>query len=258
MLLAGDDLRQLLDRATLQYPIGYRNANAAFFLVASLPAVGLAASSGFDWRLRGVSLATATLCMQLGALGQSRGSILGAAAVLAVYLVANRDRARAVGWLALAVVPALVVIPALTDLYSVVDERSPEATLDAVREAGRAVALGTALSLSLGLAVAFAERRRPLSAATLRRANKAVAAGAAGAAVIGLAGFVLITGDPADWIGDRVDEFLTQSSPEGTQGSSRFQFNAGTERDDLGGSHWTTRATPRCSGRAPEASTTAT
>ncbi len=136
-------------------------------------------------------------------------------------------------WLALAVIPALVVIPALTDLYSVVSERSPEATLDAVREAGRAVALGAGLSLALGLAAAFFEHRRPLPAATIRRANRAVAGGAAVAAVVGLTGFVVVTGDPAGWIGDRFDEFLTQSSPEGTQGSSRFQFNAGTERDDL-------------------------
>jgi hypothetical protein len=233
MLLAGDDLSRLLDRATLQYPIGYRNANAAFFLVASLPAVGLATSPGFDWRLRGVALAAATLCIQLGALGQSRGSILGVAAVLAVYVIVNRDRARAVGWLALALIPALIVIPGLTGLYSAVDERSATATLEAMREAGRLVVLGTVLSLAVGLAAAFLEQLRPPSVAVIKRANRAVAIGAAIAAAVSLAGFVVATGDPAEWVGDRADEFLTQSSPESTKGSSRFQFNAGTERDDL-------------------------
>jgi hypothetical protein len=233
LILTGDDLRQLLDRGTLQYPLGYRNANAAFFLIASLPAVGLAASRALDWRLRGLALATATLCLQLGALGQSRGSILGVGAVLVVFVVAHRDRARAVGWLALAVVPALVVVPALTDLYSVIDQRDDAATLGALRDAGRMVTLGFVLSLALGLAAAFAERRRPISDETLRRANRVVAVAAAVVAVTGLAGFAAVTGDPIGWVGDRADEFLTQGSPEGTQGSSRFQLNAGTERDDL-------------------------
>jgi O-Antigen ligase len=232
-ILAGDNPRELLDEGTLQYPFGYRNANAAFFLIAAWPAVGLAASRGLDWRLRGLALATATLCFQLAALGQSRGSVLGVAAALIVYLLVSDDRARGVGWLLLAVIPALVVVPALTDLYQAVDEVGSQDALPELRAAGRTVIGGSALALLLGLGAALLERRYPPSPALLRRANRGVAVAAALIAAAGVAGFVVTTGNPAGWIGDRADEFLTQGSPQGGAGSSRFGFNAGTERDDL-------------------------
>ena len=45
VLLSSDDPRDLLESydGTLEYPIGYRNANAAFFAVVLFPAIGLAA-----------------------------------------------------------------------------------------------------------------------------------------------------------------------------------------------------------------------
>lgn len=232
VILTGDDIRQILVQGTLQYPLGYRNANAAFFLIAAWPAVGLAASRRLDWRARGLALATATLCFQLAALAQSRGSVLGAAAALIVYLVISDDRARGVGWLLLAVLPALLVVPALTDLYRTVGDVGPDGAVPELRAAGRAVILGSALAFVLGLGAALLERRHPPSPSLLRRANRGVAAAAALIAVAGLAGFVVVTGDPAGWIGDRADEFLTQGSPQ-SAGSSRFRVDAGTERDDL-------------------------
>ena len=52
---------------------------------------------------------------------------------------------------------------------------------------------------------------------------------------------------------------LTQGSPEGTQGSSRFRRQRGHRtRRPLAGRAGRRRATPRCSGRAAEASSTAT
>ena len=232
VILTGDEVREILDQGTLQYPLGYRNANAAFFLIAAWPAVGLAASQRLDWRARGLALATATLCFQLAALAQSRGSALGAAVALIVYLVVSDDRARGVGWLLLAVLPALLVVPALTDLYRTVGDVGPEGALPELRAAGRAVIWGSALALVLGVGAALLERRYPPSPSLLRRANRGVAAAAALIAAVSVAGFVVVTGDPAGWIGDRADEFLTQSSPE-SAGSSRFGFDAGTERDDL-------------------------
>ncbi len=141
---------------------------------------------------------------------------------------------------------------------SVVGERSPEATLDAVREAGRAVALGAGLSLALGLAAAFFEHRRPLPAATIRRANRAVAAGAP---------------PSRRWSAWQVSwsspETRRAGSATGSTSSSRraapkarrdragFSSTPGPNATTFGGSRWTTRARPRCSVRGPEASTTA-
>ena len=60
---------------TLDYPLGYRNANAAFFAIAMFPALGLASDRDLDWRLRALALGTATLCIDLFLLSQSRASI---------------------------------------------------------------------------------------------------------------------------------------------------------------------------------------
>lgn len=232
-MLTGDDQRQLLDGGTLEYPIGYRNANAAFFLIAFWPAVGLAATRALSWPLRALSLGVATLCLQLGALSQSRASIIAGGVALVVYLVASRDRARAVGWLVLAVVPAFVVLPALTDLYDAARDLGGSQTLSELHSAGRAVALGAGISIALGAMTALLERRFPASETTLRRANRAVALGAVGVAVAGVAGFVVATGDPVEWIGDRAEEFQTRGTPSDERGSTRFGFNAGSERDDF-------------------------
>ena len=65
-LITADMPRDLLEiDGTLDYPLGYRNANAAFFAIALFPAVGLAADRELDWRLRGLALGTATLCIDL-------------------------------------------------------------------------------------------------------------------------------------------------------------------------------------------------
>ena len=61
--------------ATLRYPLGYRNAEAAFFLMALLPTIVLATSRELDGRLRGVLLGSATLMIELAVLAQSRASV---------------------------------------------------------------------------------------------------------------------------------------------------------------------------------------
>jgi O-Antigen ligase len=228
-LLTGDDYGRYVDEGTLQFPIGYRNANAAFFLIALWPAVALAASRELDWRIRGIALGAASLCLALGMLSQSRGSMIAGAGALAVFVIASRDRARAVAWLLLAVAPALLVIPALADLYQAADSGGTAE----LRAAGRAAAGGAALAVLIGGAAAWLEGRRPPADATLARANRAVGVGAVALVLVGAIAFTVGTGDPVGWVDDRLDEFLTQSSPGAEGASSRFGVNAGSERDDL-------------------------
>ena len=231
-MLTTEDVRIVLDEGTLQHPIGYRNANAAFFLIAAWPAVGLAASPRLAWWLRGLALGTAALCFQLGALGQSRASIIAVAAALAVYLVVSRERARTMLWLALAVGPALLVIPALTDLYDAAQELGRAAILAELDDTARAVATGTLVAAALGAMVALGGRMMTPSETAWRYANRAIVAGAVAVVIAGAVVFVAATGDPIGWIEDRAEEFQTQSSP-GAGDGTRFGFNAGTERDDL-------------------------
>ena len=151
-LLTGDDVgRYLDDEGTLEFPLGYRNANAAFFAIALWPALGLASHRASAWPVRAAALATATLCLELAMLSQSRGSLAGGAAALCVYLLFSEDRARRMGWLALAVLPALLILPALIDLYRAANADAPlHSALGELRGAGRAVALTCAGSLAIG------------------------------------------------------------------------------------------------------------
>jgi tetratricopeptide (TPR) repeat protein len=232
VLLTGEDFGRYIDRGTLQFPLGYRNANAAFFLIAMLPAAMLATARALDWRIRGVALATATLCLELAMLSQSRASVVAAGVGLAVLLIASRERARTAGWLLLAILPAIVVVPAVSDLFATGDAESYTGTAE-LRTAGRAALGGFLISLVVGAAAAFAGRRVTPSEERQRRANKAVGLGAAGAVLAAIAVFVVATGDPAGWFEDRVDEFLTQGTPEAGGAQSRFEVNAGSERDDF-------------------------
>ena len=231
-LLTGDEYALYVDAGTLQFPLGYRNANAAFFLIALFPAVTLAATRELDWRLRALALAVATLCLQLAMLSQSRGSMIGAALALVVYLVASRERARAVGWLGLAVLPALLVIPALTDLYATAELEEYAGTTE-LRAAGRTVLAGSALALVLGAIAALVGARITPRSTRATLANRAVGAGAILLVVLGAVAFTVATGDPRGWVDERLDEFFTQRSPDSDAGSSRFGANAGSERDDL-------------------------
>src|SRR5687767_4092985 len=117
-MLTSEQVGRYLFEGTLEFPLGYRNANAAFFAIALWPALGLASHRSTAWPVRAAALATATLCLELAMLSQSRGSVVGGAAALCVYLLFSEDRARRLGWLALAVLPALLILPALTDLYN--------------------------------------------------------------------------------------------------------------------------------------------
>ena len=232
VLLTGDDFARYVDRGTLQFPIGYRNANAAFFLIAMLPAASLASWRGLDWRARGLALATATLCLELAMLSQSRASVIASAVALGVLLIVSRERARTMGWLLLAAIPALVVIPAVTDLFATGNVEDYMGTSE-LRVAGRATLLGFLIALVAGSAAAFLGRRAQRDERREARANRLIGFGAVGTAIVAVVAFVIASGDPINWLEDRVDEFLTQGSPEAGQSASRFQVDAGTERDDF-------------------------
>ncbi len=112
-LLTGDDPRSLLEEdGTLFYPLGYRNANAAFFAVALFPAIGLAADRALDWRARGLALGTATLCLSLFLFTQSRASLPALVIGVAIFLLASPLRLRSAIWLLLAVAGGLAILPA--------------------------------------------------------------------------------------------------------------------------------------------------
>jgi O-Antigen ligase len=223
----------LLPDGTLDFPLGYRNANAAFFAIAMWPALGLAQARALDWRLRGPALGVATLCLELALLSQSRAGVLGGAAAFAIYLAAAPNRIRALAWLACAVVPATIVLPALTDLYRVANDGGLGEAVGELHTAGISALVGMLVAAAIGLIAAGLDSDRRPSAARVAHGNRVVAVLAAGLLAAGGLAFVATAGDPIDWIEQRVDEFRSpQGTPDLSEGSTRFTVNAGSERYD--------------------------
>jgi hypothetical protein len=232
-LLTGADPRDYLEiDGTLDYPLGYRNANAAFFAIAFWPALGLAAAREFDWRLRTVAFSSAVLCLELVLASQSRGSIIAGFVALCVYVLLAPDRARALGWLVLAAVSSLVILPASIELFREYNDAGARAALDELRSLGRAALVGAAIALPLGAIATFVDDRVSASRARIDRLNRlATAAVVALIAAIGI--FAFATADPLEFIGQRVEEFRTQGTPDRGESNTRFTVNAGSERGDL-------------------------
>jgi hypothetical protein len=103
--------------ATLRYPLGYRNAEAAFFVMAVFPMIVLAASRELDWRWRGALVGAATLSIELAILAQSRASLFAALFGLAAFIALHPSRLRAACWLAMAAIPAAIALPWLLDVF---------------------------------------------------------------------------------------------------------------------------------------------
>lgn len=217
---------------TLDYPLGYRNAEAAFFAIALFPALGLASERELDWRLRGCALATATLCIDLFLLAQSRASMPAMAVALAVYALASPHRVRALSWFGLALLPALAIIPALTSLYGAADGGLAD-VVDEMNRAGVVAAATVIGALALGLTAARLEGRLPGLGSNSAAANRRVAQGLVATVIVLVIGFVAAVGDPVHWLGERADEFRSAGTPDLSDHSSRFTFNAGSDRYDL-------------------------
>src|SRR5262249_59582192 len=98
-------------------PLGYGNANAAFFLVALWPAVALAARHEIASWFRGLMAGTATLCIELAVLSQSRGSLIAAVVAVIVYVAVSPQRIRVIAWLVLPGIGAAAALPWLLDPF---------------------------------------------------------------------------------------------------------------------------------------------
>jgi O-Antigen ligase len=229
----GDDLGDLLDFGTLDYPLGYRNANAAFFAIALFPAVGLAAAARLDWRLRGLALGAATLCVDLFLLSQSRGSVPAIGLALVVYALASPFRLRALCWLALAVIPALGSLPALTDLYRAANEEGVRSAVAEMHTTATMVALTALVAVALGAIAARYEAKLPGLGPASPRGNRPIAVGIGVGIAVALVAFVAAVGNPGDWLGERIDEFKGGGTPDVTRQSSRFTLDAASDRYDL-------------------------
>jgi hypothetical protein len=234
---AADPRLHMID-ARLAEPLTYQNANAALWAMAAFPALLLASRRATAAIARPPLLATATLCLGLGALAQSRGWLFGLPVIVAVMLLATPGRVRVL----LAAIPVCagvaLALPALLEVYEVGGGRVPSEAVADVRvafdAAARTLLTVTAGVLVVGVLIALADRRVSIPATVARRGSRAVGGLAVVAAVA--AGIVVVhatNGDPAGtardaWAGFKDFEGSGDGDASGSRftelGSSRYDF----------------------------------
>lgn len=229
-LWVGDNAAEFFeDDATLRYPLGYRNAEAAFFGIALWPMIVLAASKDLDWRARAALLASATLSIELAILSESRAALFAFLLAAAVLIAVHPLRMRMVGYLALAAAPAALALPWLLDVFAEGNGDTAQ-TLVPLHTACAAMAVTTAVSLALG---AFAALREPgLSPSASRAVGRGLLALVGIALVVGVVSLARADGGPVGFVGDRIDQ-LTAGTPDLQSEGTRFGLDLRSHRGDL-------------------------
>ena len=230
-LMTGDDVTgYLADSGSLVFPLGYHNANAAFFLVALWPILSLASAHNADWRLRGPMLGLAALCLEAAFLSQSRGSVPAVLAAIFVWLLVAPWRLRALVWLLLAVAAAAAALPWLTDVYTTFNDGDPVRA--ALEGAGRAMLITAAGAALVGLVVARF-MPTPSRPPTMSRSLIPPLAAGIGVVLVGTAAVFAVAGeDPVDWVDARFEQLGRAESPALSGEQSRFGSNVSSKRPD--------------------------
>jgi hypothetical protein len=230
---AGNDPADLFEvDATLRYPLGYRNANAAFFIAGVFPMLVLCASRDIDWRLRGALAGTATLCLQLAVLSQSRGSVFAAILGAGLLLALHPQRARVLAWLGLPALATLVSLPWLLDVYQL-GAGNTDASLDPLHTAGAVMALTAVAATAAGCLLARSEPEPISSPGASRLVGRALLGVLALGAVIGAVSLATADGGPFGFISDHADELTAGTPDDLTAQGSRFGLDLRSNRGDL-------------------------
>ena len=223
---ASEPLPFLEGDGTLQHPLAYRNANAAFFLIGLWPALCLAGSPRVHAAVRVGSFVTATACLELAILSQSRGSILAVAAALLVYVLTARDRLPALAWFVLAAIPASLTIADANALFDAGRAGTNlKGAVDELNTAGTSGLLRLAIAAVIGLIAVKLEPR-------IRVSPKL--GGIVVAAVVLVAGiaFVAKVGDPVNWASERAEDFC-KGEADLSQETNRLTFQTGSNRCEI-------------------------
>jgi O-antigen ligase len=233
VLATGADVTWYLhEDATLRFPIGYRNANAAFFMICLWSVLALAAETDWRWELRALAVATGTVLIELTFLSQSRGSIPGVVLALLAYLILSSNRLRAAVILALMALPALLAIPTLLDVYR--HASADPAVIPLLRSSAKAIAATGAASLLLaGLALGGIAPRLRLQQRTIASIGRVAAIATLLVVLIGGSLFVSRHGGPVGFVNQRVKEFNRVGYPDLHGQGIRYGANVGSNRHDF-------------------------
>jgi hypothetical protein len=232
LAFGSDVITYLHDDGTLRFPIGYRNANAAFFLLCLWPLLSIATSNSVPWQLRGLCVGGATMLLELGILAQSRGSLPATGIALLVFLGFAAHRLRAASILALAILPIVPVLGTLLDVFQY--GKANQTAVELLHDAAAAIAVSSACSVILAaLVLRFLYPRLNLG----RRRVQILGVGCALIAVlvvgIGSSTFIARHGGPVEFVDQRVTELKRIGYPNLSRQTTRFGADIGSNRGDF-------------------------
>jgi O-Antigen ligase len=231
-LANGHDLNTYFHgEATLRLPLGYRNANAAFFLICLWPTLALAMDRARHPALRVVMIGGATALVELALLCQSRGSVPAALVAAVAWIAFSSSRLRAAAYLVLIAIPTAVAAPTLLKVFQ---HGELKGLGPYMHQAAGMVALTTLLALVLGtVMVLVLERRTEPSPQLQRRLGLGLGSAAVLVAVVGLVAFLVHEGGPTKFVDQRVEQFNAGGITNFSGKEARFGVNIGSNRNDF-------------------------
>jgi hypothetical protein len=138
-------------------PIGYANGSAAIGAMAFWPLLAVAAGPRFPAAARVAALPAAVIVLAWALLPQSRGTMIGALAVVPLFVALSSHRARVLTRLAVVGGALAICVPALFDVYTASREKRG---LDGVVEtAVSRTGIAAALALVASVLLVAVERR---------------------------------------------------------------------------------------------------
>lgn len=213
-----------------ELPTGYRNAAACLFAIAFWPLIGTAVTRGRNPSVRAGCFAAAVLCLGLAFMTQSRGVVIGLALGGVVAIVLSTERIRR-SFLALLALGGVVVLSTpLLLAYRTFENGPGPVTPTQIETATGALTFLVVDAFVVGLLLALLDGGLRASAKNLARARRIAVGGLAVGFVGLLVGAVIATGNPIDYVEEKLWEFQAFESQ-----SSEFSrlLSTGGERYDL-------------------------
>lgn len=155
--LGAGDLTSRFEDFRFTPPLDYSNTTAAFCFMAAIPALIAAARPDLSLPVKALAQGLATFLCAYALLPQSRGSILGGAAVLVILAVAVPFRWRLLLHSALLVLSVALAAGPVFHVYTAAATTGRAG--GALQDATVAILVATVVAVGLGFALALAESR---------------------------------------------------------------------------------------------------
>jgi hypothetical protein len=212
---------------TLDFPFGYRNAQACFLVMIMMLGTAIAARARGPVALRCAGAGLGAMAGSLMLLSQSRGSVVGVAAGVVVFLLVSPLRSRALVALAVVAAPVLLSLPWMLEPFDVAGADGDP--LDALRSAATAAVLAGAAAAVVMFGITRMGEALP-DIDTVERGTRRALLGLLVAGLLAIPIGIAVTGaDPVGWVDDKLTAEEGESS--GTS-NSRFLYTGGLQRTD--------------------------